>query len=256
MMDAFDLADSIALVTGGSGGYGRPICEALAEAGAHVVLASRDRNSCEEVAQRLRDKDLKATSACYDQGDENSVKALFDHIRADLGAIDVLVNNAVARPMGRYADSLDSYRRSMEINSVGLFHMSRLFMDSMMARGSGSVINVGSIQSTVAPDFGNYESTDMTTPPDYHFHKHGMLGLTRYFAALGGPRGVRVNLLSPGGLDTGEAREPFVSQYCQRVFLGRLAVTTDIKGAIIFLASRASAYVTGHNLVVDGGYTC
>jgi NAD(P)-dependent dehydrogenase (short-subunit alcohol dehydrogenase family) len=144
----------------------------------------------------------------------------------------------------------------MEVNSVGVFNISRLFMNEMMERGNGSLINVGSIQSLVAPDFSNYDGTDMTTPPDYHFHKHGIVGLTRYLAAWGGPKGVRVNAISPGGLDAGELHEPFVSQYCRRVFLGRLAGSDDIKGAIVFMASDASAYVTGHNLVVDGGYSC
>ena len=125
-----------------------------------------------------------------------------------------------------------------------------------MARGRGSIINIGSIQGIVAPDFDNYAGTDMTTPPDYHFHKHGLIGLTKYLAAVGGPKGVRVNAISPGGFQTEKHREPFISQYCRRVFLGRMARHDDIKGAVVFLASEASAYVTGQNIVVDGGYSC
>ena len=144
----------------------------------------------------------------------------------------------------------------MEVNATGLFAISRAFLEPMMSAGYGSIVNIGSIQSIVAPDFGNYAGTSMTTPPDYHFHKHGMVGLTRYLAAWGGPRGVRVNAILPGGFQTDAHQEPFISQYCRRVFLGRMARHDDIKGAVVFLASDASAYITGQNLVVDGGYTC
>jgi NAD(P)-dependent dehydrogenase (short-subunit alcohol dehydrogenase family) len=158
--------------------------------------------------------------------------------------------------MRAYGDSLAAWEESMRVNATGLFAISRAFLDSMMARGRGSVINIGSIQSVVAPDFSNYAGTNMTTPPDYHFHKHGLIGLTKYLAALGGPKGVRVNAISPGGFQTESHSQRFVSQYCRRVFLGRMARHDDIKGAVVFLASEASAYVTGQNLVVDGGYSC
>ena len=158
--------------------------------------------------------------------------------------------------MREFGDSLDAWRSSMEVNATGLFAISRAFLEPMMNAGYGSIVNIGSIQSVVAPDFGNYAGTAMTTPPDYHFHKHGMVGLTRYLAAWGGPRGVRVNAILPGGFQIDDHREPFISQYCRRVFLGRMARHDDIKGAVVFLASDASAYITGQNLVVDGGYTC
>ena len=95
----------------------------------------------------------------------------------------------------------------------------------------------------------------MTTSPDYQFHKHGMIGLTKYLAAYAGPRGVRVNAISPGGFQQEGHKEPFLSQYNRRVFLGRMAKHDDIKGAVVFLASDASGYITGHNLLLDGGYT-
>ena len=145
----------------------------------------------------------------------------------------------------------------MDTNASGLFAISRAFLDPMTQKGAGSVINISSIQGTVAPDFSNYAGTDMTTPPDYHFHKHGMLGLTKYLAAWAGPRGVRVNAISPGGMEQPQHSDgPFLSQYCRRVFLGRMARYDDIKGAVVFLASDASLYITGQNIHVDGGYTC
>ena len=96
----------------------------------------------------------------------------------------------------------------------------------------------------------------MSTPPDYHFHKHGLIGLTKYLAAWAGPRGVRVNAISPGGFRTETLRDPFLSRYCSRVLLKRMAEYDDIKGVVVFLASDSSRYITGQNIVMDGGYTC
>jgi len=252
----FDLSGRVAIVTGGAGLYGAPISEALAEAGAHVVIASRNRERCDAWAGELVRRGLRASGESYDQGSEESILAFRDRVWSQFGAVDILVNNSVARTMRRYSDPLDAWRQSLEVNGAGLFAISRAFVDAMMERGRGSVINISSIQGVVAPDFSNYAGTDMTTPPDYQFHKHGLIGLTKYLAAWGGPRGVRCNAISPGGLFTPDMNPTFVSQYCRRVFLGRLADRDDIKGAVVFLASDASAYVTGQNIIVDGGYTC
>jgi NAD(P)-dependent dehydrogenase (short-subunit alcohol dehydrogenase family) len=254
VQELFDLTGTVALVTGGSGIFGTPISEALAEAGADVIIASRDRARCEDAASRLSVLGYKASGESYDQGDETSILALRDRLTARFGVIDVLVNNSVGRAMGRYEDPLQAWRQSMEINATGLFAISRIFLEPMMERRRGSIICIGSIQSVAAPDFYNYEGTPMTTPPDYHFHKHGMIGLTRYLAALAGPRGVRVNAVCPGGFETPAMPQSFRERYCRRVFLGRLAAHDDIKGAIVYLASNASAYVTGQSILVDGGY--
>jgi NAD(P)-dependent dehydrogenase (short-subunit alcohol dehydrogenase family) len=252
----FDLTGKVALVTGGTGVYGKPISEALAEAGAHVVIASRNLESCKQWAVELVDRGFQASAEGYDQGDEQSVLRLSRDVRKKLGEVDVLVNNSVAKPMASYTDRLASWRQSMEVNADGIFAISRAFLDPMMERGRGSIINISSIQGVVAPDFQNYSGTSMSTPPDYHFHKHGLIGLTKYMAAMAGPRGVRVNAISPGGFDPEVAKDPFLSQYCRRVFLGRMAERDDLKGVIVFLASEASGYITGQNIIVDGGYTC
>jgi NAD(P)-dependent dehydrogenase (short-subunit alcohol dehydrogenase family) len=253
--DMFDLSDTIALVTGGAGIFGLPISEALAEAGAHVVIASRNLHACEQAAAALKASGHASSAEQYDQSSEASILALRDRLQARFGTVDVLVNNSVARTMRRYEDPLESWRASMDVNATGLFAVSRAFLDLMMQRAGGSIINIGSIQSVAAPDFGNYEGTSMSTPPDYHFHKHGLIGLTRYLAALGGPAGVRVNAISPGGCETSDTPAGFRDRYCRRVFLRRMARQDDIKGAAVFLASAASAYITGQNLIVDGGYT-
>jgi NAD(P)-dependent dehydrogenase (short-subunit alcohol dehydrogenase family) len=254
--ELFDLSGRTALVTGGYGIYGAPISEALAEAGAHVVIASRSLDSCEAMTKILTERGLAASAEQYDQSDPGSILALRDRLLQRFGEIPILINNSVGRSMRGFEDSVEAWEASMRVNATGLFTISRAFLEPMVAAGRGSIVNIGSIQSIVAPDFGNYAGTNMSTPPDYHFHKHGMVGLTRYLAAWGGPKGVRVNAILPGGFQTDQHREPFISQYCRRVFLGRMARHDDIKGAVVFLASDASAYVTGQNLVVDGGYTC
>lgn len=254
--ELFDLTGRVAVVTGGTGLYGKPLSEALAEAGAHVVIASRNGERCAAWAAELVGRGLQASGAAYDQGDEASITRFRDQMLETFGAIDVLVNNSVGRSMRGYGDSLDAWRQSMDVNATGVFAISRAFMDPMMARGSGNIVNISSIQGVVGPDFGNYAGTSMTTPPDYQFHKHGLIGLTKYLAALGGPKGVRVNAISPGGLQTeSNTIEPFLTQYCRRVHLGRMARYDDIKGVVVFLASDAGAYITGQNIVMDGGYT-
>ena len=252
----FDLTGATALVTGGAGVYGASISEALAQAGAHVIIASRDLDACDRVATTLRGTGSMASAEQYDQAREESILALRDRLQNRFESIDVLVNNSVARPMRHYEDPLKAWQDSMDVNATGLFAISRAFLNMMMGRGTGSIINIGSIQGVVAPDFENYRGTAMSTPPDYHFHKHGLVGLTRYLAAVAGPRGVRVNAISPGGAETAEMPSSFRENYCRRVFLGRMGRPDDIKGAVVFLASAASAYITGQNIVVDGGYTC
>ena len=252
----FDLRGRVVVVTGGTGFYGKPISEGLAEVGAHVVIASRNQQRCEDWADTLRGRGLAASSDAYDQSDASSISSFCERAWNQFDAVDVLVNNSVSRPMSSYQDGVEAWRESMVTNGTGLFAISQVFLDRMMDRGSGSMINIGSIQGVVAPDFTNYEGTGMTTPPDYQFHKHGMVGLTKYLAAWAGPSGVRVNAVSPGGLGLGDEKEPFLSQYCRRVYLGRMAKYDDIKGVVVLLASEASAYITGQNLIVDGGYSC
>jgi NAD(P)-dependent dehydrogenase (short-subunit alcohol dehydrogenase family) len=253
--ELFNLSGATALVTGGAGIYGVPISEALAEAGARVVIASRNLDACERVAASFRAAGHDCSAEQYDQADETSILSLRERVQSRFGTVDILVNNSVARTMRRYEDPLSAWAESMNVNATGLFAISRAFLDVMVQHGAGSIINIASIQSVTAPAFDNYQGTSMSTPPDYHFHKHGLIGLTRYLAALSGPSGVRVNAISPGGFETPDMPETFREKYCSRVFLGRLARHDDIKGAVVFLASAASSYITGQNLIVDGGYT-
>ena len=190
----------------------------------------------------------------YDQADEQSILQLLQQVVDAAGHVDILVNNSVLRPMHGWLAPAADFAKSMEVNATGLLMITRAFGEHMAQCGQGSIINVGSTYGTVGPDFALYEGTDMDAPPDYFFHKGGLLQLTRYVAAKLGPRGVRVNAISPGGFFT-DQNPRFVERYNARTFLGRMANRTDLKGVVVFLASDASAYITGANIPVDAGFT-
>lgn len=257
ILERFSLAGRSALVTGGAGLYGRQIVRALAEAGARVWTAARHVEPLQALADELGSEGLSVKAAAYDQADEASVLALRDTLLAAEGRIDVLVNNAVLRPMRRgWEDTAAAFGESMRVNATGLFVVTRAFGEAMAASGRGSIINIGSIQGMIGPDPTIYRGTEMSGwYPDYFFHKGGMINFTRFVASYFGARGVRCNCLSPGGLETPAQPAAFKRQYSDRTFLGRLAGETDLMGAIVFLASDASSYVTAANIPVDGGYT-
>ena len=155
-----------------------------------------------------------------------------------------------------YLDDASAFAESMRVNATGLFTITRAFGDVMAEQGGGSIINIGSIQGMIGPDPTIYRGTTMSGwYPDYFFHKGAIINFTRFIASYYGARGVRCNCLSPGGFRTDDHPEPFVRQYSDRTFLGRLANATDLMGVIVFLGSDASVYITGTNIPVDGGYT-
>ena len=254
ILDRFSLSGKTALVTGGAGLYGRQIVEALAEAGAKTYVASRNLANLEELAHALAEKGLTIHPRQLDQSSETSVENLLKSLVEETRRLDILVNNAVSRPMADWDSPVSEFEESMKTNATGIFLMTRAFGKHMAEQGGGSIINVGSIQGMVGPDYTLYEGLGWGTPPDYFFHKGGMIQLTRFAAGKLGPRGVRVNTLSPGGFFNDQ--DPvFVERYNARTFLGRMANGEDLKGVVVFLASDASEYLTGINIPVDGGYT-
>lgn len=255
VLDSFSLNGHVAVVTGGAGLYGRQIVEGLAEAGAHVFTVSRNLEALEQQSAGLRERGLQVDALRFDLTVESSILALRDEVLVREGRADILVNNAMFRPMRENDDPVERWEQSMKINATGTFLIARAFGEAMAEAERGSMINISSIHGMVGPDGWLYKEVSWHGfVPDYFFHKGGMINFTRYMAALLGPRGVRVNTISPGGLFSGQ-EQGFVWRYRQRTFLGRMADDTDLKGAVVFLASDASAYVTGANLVVDGGYT-
>jgi len=254
--ELFRLDGQIALVSGGAGLYGQHICRALAEAGAHVVIASRDQHKCEVLARTLTEEGLAASATQLDQGDEASIARACTSITDELGGVDVLVNNAVFRRGGSITESNSAdLRATAEVNYVGLMNITKLVAEEMVTRGGGAIINVASIYGVVGPQYRVYDETDIVSLAFYAFEKGGMINLTRHLAAYYGPSGIRVNSVSPGGLATPDQPTAFGKAYSERTPLGRQAGPDDIKGPIVFLASAAASYITGANLMVDGGWT-
>jgi NAD(P)-dependent dehydrogenase (short-subunit alcohol dehydrogenase family) len=256
LADLLTLSGRVAVVTGGTGLYGQPMCRALAEAGAHVAVASRSLSNCERYAEELRSQGFRASGHRLDLTEEASVEEFCDGLLAERHRIDILVNNSVWRQgSDLMSTNAEDWRSTSTVNSLGLFLITRRVSDQMVQQGAGSIINISSIYGVVGPDFSIYAGTDMTMPAFYSFDKGGMIGFTRYLACRLARHGVRVNCISPGGLRDPSQPAAFVQAYEGRVPLGRLARAEDIKGAVAFLASDASSYVTGINLPVDGGWT-
>lgn len=255
ILDRFSLEGKVALITGGAGKYGRQIVDAVAEAGAETYIAARNLDALEKVASELRGRGHNVTALCMDQSDESAVNAARDQIIGRSGRIDILVNNAVARPMKLgYTDDVSTFEESMRVNATGLFIITRSIGDAMS--DGGSIINIGSTQGMIGPDAAIYEGCGFHGfYPDYFFHKGGMINFTRFVASYYGPRRIRCNCVSPGGFETEATPERFVKQYSERTFLGRMANSSDLQGIIVFLASDTSLYITGTNIPVDGGYT-
>jgi NAD(P)-dependent dehydrogenase (short-subunit alcohol dehydrogenase family) len=233
------LSGRLAVVTGALGNLGPVWTAALAEAGARVV--GLDVREGEGVVQA-----------------DVTDRASLERVLADLGAPAVLVNNAgIDAPPEAANDEGDEgdFARTLEVNVTGLYNATQVFGRAMCEAGGGSIVNIGSLYASIAPIPAFYDHIDppFTKPAAYGASKAAVVNLTRYFARLWGPHGVRVNVLSPGGVRGGQDTE-FVRKYSERVPLGRMAEAGDLAGPLLFLASDASAYVTGHELRVDGGF--
>jgi len=247
------LKDKIVLVTGGAGRYGKCIVEALAEADGTVITASRNLEAGQKVADDFQAQGLDVHAMRVDQADHESVLALKEQIKSKFGSLDVFVNNSVARPMRKFYDPIEAWAESMRVNATGMFDIVREMADLIAQGGGGSIVNIGSMQGVFGADYNLYEGTDMDSAPDYHFHKGGMIALTHVLARKLGPRNIRANCISPGGLYEDSMPKIFVERYTKKVPLGRLAGHDDIKGLVVFFASQASQYVTGTNILLDGG---
>lgn len=259
VLDRFSLKGHVALVTAGAGPlFGRSISMALAEAGAAVVTASRSKKRNEQFAAEMRQLRHEVHGLAFDQEDLASIDALHDQIQSRFGRLDVLVNSALARDghVGSFEDQTpETWEHAAAGDFAGLFRHCQRAVASMKQQGRGSIINIASIYGVVSNDPLLYAGTTMVQPPTYNFMKAGMINFTRYLACYYGKAGIRANCISPGGYFN-QQPETFVRRYCERVPLGRMMGHEDLQGAVVFLASDASAYVTGANLLVDGGWTC
>lgn len=257
VLELFSLQGKVALVTGGAGLYGRQLVSGMLEAGARTFVASRHLEPLKTMEADFRSRGFDLTALQYDQGDETSILRLRDAVLETAGHCDILVNNAVLRPCKKgWQDDWAAFDLSMRVNATGLFTMTRAFGDAMALHGEGSIVNIGSIHGLIAPDPWLYEGTSITGwYPDYFFHKAGMVNFTRFVASYYGSRNVRCNCVAPGGYQTDRHDARFVENYTRKTMLGRMAGDLDLKGAVVFLASPAAAYITGVTLPVDAGYT-
>lgn len=262
------LTGKVAIVTGALGLLGREHCAALAAAGARVVATDLNEDGCCALARRLSDAHgVELLGVGADVASPSALDELRNVVLERFGSIDVLVNNAAIDDKFSSDDAAESrferyplerFRRLLEVNVLGVFLCCQRLGQVMAERGSGSIINVASTYGMVAPNQSLYRRPDGSQQfckgPAYPASKGAVLQLTRFLAAYWGGAGVRVNALSPGGVENGQA-EHFVERYSERTPLGRMAKPGDYAGALVFLASDASAYMTGANLVVDGGFT-
>lgn len=261
----FDLSGRTAVVTGGAGILGRRFAAGLADHGAAVAVVDIDGEAARAAAAEIaKEYAARVVAVTADVADADSVKALAGEIRAQIGEVDILINNAASK--GKSLDAffspledfdLRTWRDIMAVNLDGMFNIARTFGEAMARRGRGSIIQTASIYGVVAPDQRIYENSmylgrPINTPAVYSASKAGVIGLTRHLAAYWAESGVRVNTLTPGGVESGQ-NEEFNRRYSARVPMGRMARADELVGAMIFLASDASSYVTGQNIVVDGG---
>lgn len=257
--DLLSLEGKIILITGGAGKYGKCMTEGMAEAGGTVIIASRNLNTVEKAAEDFRNNNLNVHAMQVDQSNHDSVVNLKDQIKETYGQLDVFVNNAVSRPMKGYNAPIQEFAKSMAVNATGMMDILREMTALITESGGGSVINISSMMGMSGPDLSNYEGTENydgkemgDLPPDYFFHRAGIINLTRYMTKMLTGKNVRVNCISPGGLLSNQP-EAFLNNYCKKVPLKRMANEDDIKGLMVLLASAAGAYINGENILMDGG---
>jgi NAD(P)-dependent dehydrogenase (short-subunit alcohol dehydrogenase family) len=253
-----DLSGRRALLTGGAGHIGQACAESLLELGAHVAILDKDPPAC---ARRASELGANAWALPCDLADERAVRAAVSKAVEAMGGLDILVHCAAfvgTTQMAGWAEPLDKQSvaaldAALRVNLTSAFVLAQTARVALETSGHGTIILFGSIYGMVAPDMSLYEGTTMANPVGYGISKAGLLHLVRYLATLLAPR-IRVNAVSPGGVWRGQPAV-FRRRYEARTPLQRMAREEDLKGAVAYLASDLSAYVTGHNLTVDGGWT-
>ncbi len=268
VLEAFDLTGRVAIVTGGAGLLGREFCRALGEAGAAVAVVDLDRQAAAQVAKDRSAAGQRALAVEVDVTQPGSVRAAVEAVMKAYGAIDILVNSAALDPKfdAEHTSSgsstfedfpLEAWNQALAVNLTGMFLCSQAVAAPMLKQGRGVIINLCSTYGLVGPDQRIYQRPGKPAqykPVYYSVTKAGALGLTRYLATYYAGQNIRVNALTPGGVFN-QHDDDFVRNYSARTVLGRMAKKDEMNGALLFLASDASAYMTGSNLVVDGGWT-
>lgn len=264
----FSLQKKVVVVTGGAGILGQHFCAGLAEAGAKVAVVDLQEAKAIKLAEYITQQySTEAIGVSCDVSQPESVNAMVTNVVSHFGEINILHNNAAAKsdnleaffaPFEEY--SLDQWRRIMAVNLDGMFLVAQSVGQQMITQGKGgSIIQTASIYGVLAPDQRIYDGSlylgrSINTPAVYSVSKAGVIALTKYLSTYWAKQGIRVNSLTPGGVESGQNHE-FKHRYSERIPLNRMAESFEMVGALLYLASDASSYVTGQNLIVDGGLT-
>jgi NAD(P)-dependent dehydrogenase (short-subunit alcohol dehydrogenase family) len=260
--EMFDLRGQVAVITGGARNLGFDMADLLAEAGCAVAITSRKIEPSEAAAAKLRaNRGRDVLPLAVNVADPAQVKALAEKVLAWKGRVDILVNNSGGSPgagASLFERKPEEIQELISVNLLGTFYCAQEFGRAMVRQGRGKIINIASIAALLGRDRRMYQRLQMRgQPADYTAAKAGIVGLTRDLAAVLSPQGVHVNCISPGGFARDGMNPEFIKAYSDRTPMGRMGRegSPDLRGALLFLASAASDYVTGHNLVVDGGFT-
>jgi len=272
IQEKFDLTGHVAVVTGGVGLLGAEFCRTLAESGAAVAVVDLNAEAAVKVADTLTKTGYRALAVPTDITQPESVNAMVEKVVSNFGRLDILVNSAALDPKfdpdaiakgiapGKFEEyPLEQWNAALNVNLTGMFLVTQACVKPMLAQGKkGSIINICSTYGLNGPDQRIYRKPDGSQPafkPVYYtVTKAGVLGFTKYLSAYYMETEIRVNTLTPGGVFNNHD-ETFVKNYAAKTILGRMARKDEMNGALLFLASDASSYMTGNNLVVDGGWT-
>ena len=258
-MDIFSLKGKTAIVTGGAGHLGTAFSEAFAEAGANVIIASRNEKKCLELAERLRNEyGIASVGMELDVSSLDSITKCWEDVYSKTGSIDILVNNAIYGTSGSIETlSEDDWAKGIDGTINNVFRCTKAVIPYMKRQKAGAIINISSMYGCVSPDPRIYGDSGFDSPPNYGAGKSAIVQFTKYCACHLADSGIRVNCISPGPFPTPEVQkeEWFIDSLNNKNPLGRIGQPADLKGVIILLASDASNYMTGQNIFVDGGWT-
>ncbi|MCC6422070.1 MAG: SDR family oxidoreductase [Phycisphaerales bacterium] len=255
----FDLSGRLVLMAGGAGHLGLPACEALARHGAKIVIADNRLDAAGAGVELLRGKGFQAEAVAMDLAEESSVHEAVEQVRSRHGRLDVAINST-AYTTGKSLEQMTAqeWEAGLRVCLTGAFVFSREAGRVMVELGGGSIIQFGSMYGMVSPDPRAYIPPMGVNPPDYGAAKAGVMQLVRYQAVMWGPKKVRVNAIVPGPFPNGanyKGEEAFLDRLAKKVPMGRVGKSHEVAGAAVFLASDASSFVTGTQIVVDGGWT-
>jgi len=257
----FDMTEKTVIITGAAGLLGQQYAMGLSQLGANIVLADMDYSKCKQISKQLNEEfNTNSFPIKVDISNKKSVKNLTNKTMKKYSKIDVLINNAAYQGNDKIRTTkfvdlpMSIWNKAISVNLTGMFLCCQEIGKVMEKQKNGVIINISSTYGIVSPDQRIYGNSGQNAGIFYSVTKSGVLNLTRYLASYWSNKGIRVNTLSPGGVEKGQDSK-FVKNYSEKTMLGRMAKKDDYVGAIIFLASDASSYMTGSNLVIDGGWT-